>query len=240
MKKLKTLWIMIMSFGMMAGCASTHHKVNAHQDPLVLRNQADQDIQSNQFIDAIEKYEAITQYYPDSPEFSYAQIGLMYAYARRDQTPMAYQMATQYLTLFPRSPYADYVYYFRGLLSLHQKTPWYSSYIPLKPNYHQQESIQAFDDFYRCYQINPHGPYARLACQHMAKLRDWAASHELEVAQFYFDRGAYWASILRLDALLSQYGDTIHARSALEMMRLSYQAIGLTELSGSVIQPTVS
>jgi outer membrane protein assembly factor BamD len=56
------------------------------------------------------------------------------------------------------------------------------------------------------------------------------ASHEVQVADYYYRRGAYLASIGRAQGALRQYPGASSQQRALILIVQSYAALGLTEL----------
>ena len=62
------------------------------------------------------------------------------------------------------------------------------------------------------------------------------ATHELQTAQFYFERGAMVAVINRVTYLLEHYDGTTKVPNALAMLARAYSTLGQDDLSADTMR----
>ena len=63
----------------------------------------------------------------------------------------------------------------------------------------------------------------------MIFIRERLASHDLKVAQYYARRNIHIATANRAKNLIAEYPDTQAARSALDILEISYMGMGMTD-----------
>jgi len=102
----------------------------------------------------------------------------------------------EFIQLFPYSPSAAYAQYQIGL-SYHKKI--------LKPGRDQTKTIQALAEFRIVMNKYPLSEEAETAREKILECEERLASHSLGVAELYYKRRAYRASISRLTELLTEY-----------------------------------
>jgi outer membrane protein assembly factor BamD len=56
------------------------------------------------------------------------------------------------------------------------------------------------------------------------------AEHEVNVARYYYQRGAYLAAVNRVESALTQYPQAPALEEGLYLMMKSYEAMGITDL----------
>ena len=94
-------------------------------------------------------------------------------------------------------------------------------------------SFTEFDSLVRRF---PDSEYAPDAIERMAYLREQMATHELQTAQFYFERGAMVAVVNRITHLLEHYDGTTKVPNALALLANAYASMGQDDLSADTMR----
>jgi outer membrane protein assembly factor BamD len=89
---------------------------------------------------------------------------------------------------------------------------------------------EAFDAFRELVQRWPASRYAEDARMRMNYLVNAMAQSEVNVARYYFRRGAYLAAIARAQGALREYQGAPASEEALYLMMRSYEALGIEDL----------
>jgi hypothetical protein len=95
---------------------------------------------------------------------------------------------------------------------------------------------KAFNDFSELETRYPESPYAPAAHQYMIYLRNVLANHQIEVAQFYFNRQAYVAAANRASMVVEHYQGAPVVPDALVIMVKSYHQLRQTDLENQALQ----
>jgi outer membrane protein assembly factor BamD len=68
----------------------------------------------------------------------------------------------------------------------------------------------------------------------MIYLRNRLAEYEVNVARYYVKRGAYLAAAQRAQNVIEQYDGAPAEKSALDVLRVSYQRLGFNDLQANI------
>ncbi len=90
-----------------------------------------------------------------------------------------------------------------------------------------RESFVAFKELVAKF---PESRYAQDATDRMVYLTNALARYEVNVARYYYNRGAYVAAINRAQAAIVGYPRTAASESALDILVKSYDKLGLVQL----------
>lgn len=139
--------------------------------------------------------------FPNSPQAVEALLKMADAYALEvgyDNKLEARQRFADFYSRFPQAPQAEYALFMQGKLSLGMKP---------HPDKDPSDINLAHQTFNRYLQIFPDGPHAGEARDGIKVCRDHLATHEYSVAYFYFRRGAFRATLGRLEFLQRSFPD---------------------------------
>ncbi len=95
---------------------------------------------------------------------------------------------------------------------------------------------QAYLDFSTLLQLFPDSKYRANALQRLTYLRNMFAKHELNVAEYYFDRKMYVAATERASYLVTTYPQAPSAKKALVIMYQANKALGLTQAANDAMK----
>ncbi len=224
-----TLFLLGMTL-ILSACATKTGPAEAYkgETPKQIFQAGELDMQKGDYSEAIKRFEALDVQYPLERETELAEVQLVYAYYRKEEYPMAVAAADRFTRLHPMSQYTDYVYFIQGLSEFYQNQGVLDrafsvdlakrDLVPMK---------KAFFDFSAIVDRFPNGRYAPVAYQYMIYLRNIMAKHQVQLAQFYYDRKAFVAAVNRANGVLQHYEGSPSVPPALVVMVKSYRELGL-------------
>lgn len=180
---------------------------------------------------ASKKYESLISRYPFGPYAQQSQMELAYSYYKHGESEPALSAVDRFIKQFPASANLDYIYYLKGLIGFNSDMGLFSSWFPNDlaehDPQHVQESFDAFKDLVTRFPNSKYAPDARVRMQYLINM---LAKHEVNVARYYFRRGAYVAAVNRAKGVLSDYSQSPETRDALQVMVQAYDAMGMKDL----------
>ena len=177
---------------------------------------------------AIQRFEALDTLYPCGRYAERAHLDIIYAYYKSGDMVATSAAADRYIRLYPASCYADYAYYIKGVADFEQDRGWLQRYFPTDlADRDPGTSKQAFDDFKQLICLYPDSQYVPDARQRMVYLRNLLARYEMNIARYYYCRGAYVAAINRASNVLEHYQQSPSTPCALQLMANAYCRLGL-------------
>ncbi len=187
--------------------------------------------------DAIKRFEALDVQYPFGRNTEIAQLHIIYAYYRNSDYVASEAAADRFIHIHPSSPHVDYAYFMRGIANYYQNMGVFERLFNV--DYATRDLTQmkkSYNDFAELGQRFPQSIYVPAAHQYMIYLRNILANHQLEVAQFYYDRLAYMAAANRASAVVQHYQGAPAVPKALVMMAKSYRQLGMKQSQDEAIQ----
>ena len=213
----------------LTGC--THRKLQ-QSSPQALYQKAKHDLDDYNYNAAIKEFEQLTAVYPFTEQAHQAQLDLIYAYYRAGETDSAIDACKTFIRENPTHPRVDYAYYMEGLVDFPTKPnaleKLFRVDLSKRPPTTVRKSFAAFRTVVLQF---PHSRYAADAHQRMIYLRDRLASYNIDVARYYLKRGAYVAAARRSKLVIEDYAGAPATQSALAILILSYERLGLKSLA---------
>lgn len=152
--------------------------------------------ESGNYAKAKEAFQKILDEYPDSELRREALLNLADSYYKNEEYEEAHFQYQKFLELYPTHPQADTILYRMAMCS----------FLRMRPDDRDQtiteEAIQDLENFLLMYPKSPHFHDVLLKAIYC---KNKLAAHELGVAKFYFDQGAYHSAMRRLDRILRYY-----------------------------------
>jgi outer membrane protein assembly factor BamD len=221
----------------LGGCRSGRDREMRQSNPEKLYEQARQRLNSYDYNAAIKTYESLTARFPFTDQARQARLDLIYAYYRAGESESAIDAAETFIRENPTHPRVDYAWYIRGLVDF-ERTPnvverFFRVDLTERPPTTARKAFGAFQTVVEQY---PKSEYAHDARLRMIYLRNRLGDYELNVARYYFKRGAYVAAAQRAKNTIEQYDGSPAVREALQIMIQSYDRLGLGELSAQTKQ----
>jgi len=184
------------------------------------------------FEQAIELYEKLEARYPFGRYATQAQLDVAYAYYQYDEPESALAALDRFIKLHPRNSHVDYAYYLKGIVNFNRSIGFVDRFIPSDVSQRDAgAAMDSFDDFSELVRKFPNSKYSKDARKRLLYLRNNIAKHEVHVARYYLDRGAYLAAANRGVYVVENYQRAPAVREALQTMIEAYDKLGLERLS---------
>lgn len=218
--------------GLLAACAATTDPSEAYkgESSHEIYQKGKEALQDKSYAEAIKRFEALDVQYPLGAETESAQFYIIYAYYQKEEYALAASAADRFIRLHPDYPHVDYAYFMRGMSNYYQNLGFIERLFSVDLATRDLTQIRkSYYDFSELTQRFPGSQYAPTAHQYMIYLRNILADHQLRVAQYYYDRGAYMASANRASDLVAHYQGAPAVQQGLVMMAKSYHQLGLKQ-----------
>lgn len=196
-----------------------------------LYTEATDAMDSGNYTTAIEHYKKLESRYPFGRYAMQSQLNIAYVYYRQDEPDSAIAAIERFIKLHPDHPAIAYALYLKGLVSFNQNMGFFARFLPTDNSQRDPGSTnESYNHFAELIRRFPETEYAADARLRMLYLRNNLARHELHVARYYMDRGAYLAAVNRAQYVVEHYQYTPAMRDALGIMVISYERLGMEEL----------
>lgn len=180
---------------------------------------------------AIKYYEKLEARYPYGRYAQQAEIEIAYAYYRQGEVASTIAACDRFIRLQPNHPNVDYIYYLKGLANFNGDLGimGYISNQDLSERDPKaaRDSFDAFRDLVTKFPDSKYAPDARARMEYLVNA---LASHEVHVAQYYMQRGAYVAAVNRAQGSIKTYPGAPANEAALAIMVKAYDKLGMTDL----------
>lgn len=180
---------------------------------------------------AIKYFEKLEARYPYGRFAQQAQLEVAYAYYKQQEKPQAIAACDRFIRLHPNHPNVDYAYYLKGLVNFNEDLGLLGHVSMQDMTERDPKAAQeSFEAFKALVEKFPGSKYAKDATLRMAYLVNALASHEVHVARYYMQRGAYVAAANRAQASIKTYPDAPAIEEALFILVKAYDALGMNDL----------
>ena len=180
---------------------------------------------------AIKYFEKLEARYPYGRYAQQAQLEVAYAYYKQQEKPQAIAACDRFIRLHPNHPNVDYAYYLKGLVNFNEDMGLIGHVSLQDLSERDPKAAQeSFEAFKALVQKFPESKYAKDSTLRMAYLVNALASHEVHVARYYMQRGAYVAAANRAQAAIKTFPDAPANEEALFVMIKAYDALGMNDL----------
>ena len=211
-----------------------HDSYAAYRDKTAsqLYHTSKNDLQHGHYNRAVKKLEALNALYPFGAYAEQGSVNLIYAYYKNDDADEAQAAADRYLRLYPRGNYSDYAYYMKGVVAFQQGYTWLQRKAGVDRSLRDLSNLKdAYMSFNQLVVEFPESPYVPDAILRMRYIRNLYARHNLDLAQFYYDKRAYVAAANRAQEVVVHYDHSPSVVPALKIMIRSYRKLGLTTMA---------
>lgn len=186
---------------------------------------------------AIQNLQALEAQFPFGDYAEQAQLELVYARFRSGDYEAAIAAADRFIRLHPRHPNVDYAHYLKGLSQTRQSRGFLTGFMPIDQTQRDPSTArEAFATFNELLMRYPESEYAPDARKRMIALRNLLARQEVNVANYYFRRGAWLAAANRGRYVVENYQRTPAMPDALAVMAQAYHLLGYQDLSADAVE----
>lgn len=236
---------LLLSLTLLGGCAwmpwvgkksaEVDEDINATEQ-LLYRN-VQRSLRSGNFRQAVEALERLEAYFPFGRYAEQAQLELIYAHYMGYNPDAARTAADRFIRLHPQHPNVDYAYYLKGLASFNKNRGVLDRLVTSDLSKRDMTSSrEAYADFAALLARFPDSPYAPDARQRMLYLRNLLAAAELNVANFYMERGALVAAANRARFIIENYSKADAVPDALAVLIEANYKLGLDDAANDALQ----
>ncbi len=213
-----------------AGCSSNEEKAAKGSEQEVYER-AQRYLKSSSWELAIQTLQALEENFPFGSYGDHSQLELIYAYFRAGEYEASIAASDRFIRLHPQHRNVDYAYYMRGIASFHNDSA-FASVFPVDVTQRDPGTAKdAFNYFAQLLNEYPESAYALDAKKRMTFLRNSLARSEINIANYYFKRGAYLAAANRGRWVIENMQETPAVPDALAVMAQAYHLLGMQELS---------
>jgi outer membrane protein assembly factor BamD len=223
-----------LSFGLF-GCSSNDDQPQDMTEK-ELYKQVQENLKEESFERAVKNLQLLEARYPFGPYAEQAQLEIVYAHYRNFEPEAAVAAADRFIRLHPQHPSADYAYYMKGLANYVEGEGFLDRFLPTDMTMRDPgTALRSFEDFRQLLYRYPDSSYAADAKARMVYLRARLARYEINVANYYFKRGAYLAAANRGRYVVENFPQTPASADALAVMTQAYQLLGLNDLASDSV-----
>ena len=181
---------------------------------------------------AITLFEKLEGRAAGTPLAQQAQLEKAYAHYKNGEQAQAVVTLDRFIKLHPLSPALDYALYLKGIVNFNDNLGLFSNITKQDLSERDQKAAkESFESFRELVQRFPDSKYAADARARMTYVVNSLAESEVNVARYYFSRGAYLAAINRAQLAVTEYQGVPAAEQALSIMVKSYEALGMQDLA---------
>ncbi len=181
---------------------------------------------------AVRSLQLLESRYPFGAYAEQAQLELIYAHYGAYEHEAAVEAADRFIRLHPQHPNVDYAYYMKGLSAYAGSENIFQRFVPTDQTKRDtNHAKEAFAEFSQLVSRYPDSPYAADAKARMVYLRNLLARHEINVANYYFRRGAYLAAANRGRYVVENFQRTPAVPDGLAVMAQGYLLLGMDDLA---------
>ncbi|HKI73358.1 MAG TPA: outer membrane protein assembly factor BamD [Pseudomonadales bacterium] len=229
--------LIVLTVALLSSCASKSKKnEDANASELQKYNAAQRSLRAGNYQSAVSKLQELEARFPFGRYAEQAQLEIIYAYYKSAQPEAARAAADRFIRLHPQHPNVDYAYYLKGMASFDASENFLEKFLPLDPSSRDTtEAQQAFNDFTQLVRRYPSSKYAPDAQQRMIYLRNLMARHEIHVARYYIQRGAYVAAANRGRYVFEKFQGTPSVPEALAVMVEAYKMMHMDNLADETL-----
>ncbi len=193
--------------------------------------EATDSMRASNYDTAVEYYQKLESRYPFGRYAMQTQLNIAYVYHQQNEPDLAMAAIERFIKLHPDHPAVAYALYLKGLVSFNQNMGFFARFMPTDSSQRDPGSTnESYNHFAELIRRFPDTEYAADAKLRMLYLRNNLARHELHVARYYMDRGAYLAAANRAQYVVEHYQYTPAVRDALGLMVIAYEKMGKEEL----------
>jgi outer membrane protein assembly factor BamD len=224
----------VASLALLAGCGSAPKNERPDATAERLYKEAREEMAAGGYDRAIKALERVEGLAAGTLLAQQAQLDLAYSQWRSDDRVTAITTIDRFIKLNPSSPGLDYAMYLKGLVNFNENLGLFGSLAGQKISERDQrasrDSWAAFKQLVDQFPNSRYTPDARLRMDHIANS---LAEYEVNVARYYFRRGAYVAAANRAQQVVSEYPFAPATEEALGLMVQSYDKLQLLPLRDS-------
>jgi len=216
---------------LLSSCASDPYDETREWSVDKIYSEAKSELDAGNYGKAVKLFDKLEARFPYSHYATQAQLDTAYAHWKDSEPELALADCDRFIKLHPNHPNVDYAYYLKGRVNFNEDLGllgWLANKDLTERD--PRAARDAFDAFKELVRLFPKSKYAADARARMRYLANALALHEVQVAEYYFRRGAYVAAVNRAQTVLTTAPQSPAVERALSVLVSAYDAMGLREL----------
>lgn len=194
--------------------------------------EAQDESNSGNYTRSLKLYEILESRFPQGRFAQQAQLDKAYVYFKDEQPEKAHAELDRFQRLNPRHHANDYALYLRGLILFNEDQSFVNKLASQDwAERDPRANRRAYQAFYQLITQYPNSRYVADAKERLVKLVDALAGHEIAVARYYAQRGAYLAAANRAQNIVKGFQNTRFVEEALALMEFSYRKMQRNDLA---------
>ena len=221
---------------MLAGCGMFGDKLDQQKNWGVEQfyKNAKEELDSGNYAGAVKAYEALEAKFPFGRYAQQAQLDIAYANYKGGETAQSVAAADRFMKLHPNHANYDYALYIKGLAHFKPDLGIFGDMLNLVPSERDPKALrESFEVFKDLVVRFPDSKYADDSRSRMAYLVNSLAKHDVAVARYYLNRGAYLAAVNRAENVMVRYPQAPANEGALVVTILAYEKMEMKDLAGA-------
>lgn len=215
----------------LSACSSTPTRTAVDMDANELLTNARSASEGGRFDEALKYYDQIEARYPYSVFSRQALLDQAYGYFQQSEEDKAIATLERFLKLYPNHAGTDYALYLKGLIHFSGRRSIIDFLVEASRSQRDLEaSKNAYNAFNSLISRYPNSKYAEDAKAHIGLLFNQMGQYEVNLAKFYFERGAFVAAATRANLSLKNYPQAQAQEEALAILAACYRELGIKEL----------
>lgn len=216
----------------LAACSTTKVDETAGWSPNKLYAEAQSAAQAHDYERAVEYFAKLEGRAAGTLLAQQAQLEGAYARYKNEDKEGAIAALNRFMQLHPNSPAIDYALYLKGIVNFNDDLGYFGSISNQDLSERDQQAAkEAFQTFGELITRFPDSKYAADAKARMVYIVNSLAQSDVNIARYYYTRGAYVAAINRAQEALQNYQQAPALEEALYIIYMSYDKLGMPELS---------
>jgi len=216
----------------LCSCSDPVKPGSTAKDPQSAYDEAKALLDNGSYESAITAYEQLEARFPYGRQAQQGQLDTAYAHYRLRDTESTVADCDRFIRLHPNHPNVDYAYYLKALAYENAKADDWFEFLPQQPLSERdaQAVSNAFETFKTIVTRYPQSKYTPDSREHLEKLLEALATHELNAARYYLKRRAPLAAVNRAQNVIRKYSTSKGTEEALALMVQGYDTMHMDTL----------
>lgn len=226
----------IMSCLYIIGCSSNQSRYDSMTEEQLYQD-AHQNMVARRYHRAQEAYQALENRYPFGQYAEQSQLEIITAYYKNSEFDRTVAAADRFIRLHPDHPEVDYAYYYKGLANYDANRTLIDRFFSIDLSKRDPGAARnSYNDFATLVSKFPDSRFAADSRARMVHLRNLLARHEIQVANYYFKRGAYSAAANRGKFVVEHYQGTPAVSDGLAVTIQAYRLMDMNDLANQSLE----
>ncbi len=223
--------LMMTLAALLPGCSSTPTDPTANWSPNRIYAEAKDELSAGAYDKAIPLFDKLEGRAAGTPLAQQAQLDKAHAQYKNGDGALAIATLERFMKQHPASPALDYALYLKGIIDFNDDLGYLSAITRQDLSERDQKAAKdSYEAFRELISRFPKSKYAEDSAARMRHIVNMLAKSEVNVARYYFSRGAYVAAVNRAQTALKDYDGVPVLEEALYILMQSYDALGMPQL----------